>query len=198
MEVFIVLLIITLVFIYFMMFYLIFFKTQIKHKRDYRFHNAILSIYDSSQSVDDAYEQLLLNFNKLCQDMGNNNETTLLDILEKFIYYYDTYSKHRFSNLFRVQKSLEIRNFIFSICKFIKDKDPFTAVPSKEANLLKNINDAIEKNNADFGKASLSQLSNELINKEKLLKKKEKEYQLTFIISIVGMILTIFFGILSI
>lgn len=198
MEGFIVLLIITLVFIYFMMFYLIFFKTQIKHKRDYRFHNAILSIYDSSQSVDDAYEQLLLNFSKLCQDMGNSNETTLLDVLERFIYYYDAYPKHRFSNLFRTQKRVEIRDFIFSICKFIRDKDPFTAVPSKEANLLKNINDAIAKNNADFGKASLLQLSNELINKEKLLKKKEKENQLTTIISIVGMILTIFFGFLSI
>ena len=129
--------------------------------------------------------------------MGNN-ETTLLDVLEKFIYYYDTYPKHRFYNLFRVQKSLEIRNFIFSICKFIKDKDPFTAVPSKEANLLKNINDAIVKNNADFGKASLLQLSNELINREKLLKKKEKDNQLATIISIVGMILTVFFGFLSI
>ncbi len=197
MEEFMLSMMVIILVVYICLLYLLFIKSRMRIKRELRFHNAILSVHNNAASLDDAYEQLLLNFNKICQELGNNNQLTLLDLLETFIHYYDAYSDTQFSKSFGVDKDIKIRDFIFSMCKLIKDNDPFIAVPSKEAGLLNNISDAIIKNNVDFGMAELMQLSTELVNREKLLKKKEKENQLTTVISIVSIVLTVFFGVLS-
>ncbi|MBQ2285484.1 MAG: hypothetical protein II244_07445 [Clostridia bacterium] len=81
--------------------------------------------------------------------------------------------------------------------KYIKEKEPFASIPAKEANLLNNINDALLKNNIDLGTVSLAQLSKELSSKEIEIKKMEKQNLIGTIVSIIGIILTVIFGILS-
>lgn len=64
--------------------------------------------------------------------------------------------------------------------------------------MLKTLSTAIDNNNIDLGQNTLKQLSDEIINKEMIIRKKEKENRLAIILSIVGVLLTLFFGILSI
>jgi len=61
---------------------------------------------------------------------------------------------------------------------------------------MQSISDAL--NNKSLGENSLKQLSQEVATKEKMLVKKDKENQRVNIVSIVGITLTIFFGLLSI
>ena len=118
-------------------------------------------------------------------------------MLEQLIHYYDSYSDKNFKYRFGETKDPKIRSFILDIYKLLKQKEPFSSVTSKESNLLKNINDAIIKNNTDLGLSTLQQLAEEIANKEKTIKKKEKENQVATIVSIVGVVLTIVFGLLS-
>ena len=110
-------------------------------------------------------EQLSLNFNKLTEVFGRTNEKTVLDILETLVYHYDTFTDDRFESLFNVKKDMNIREYIYKLSKYIKEKEPFASIPAKEANLLNNINDALLKNNIDLGTVSLAQLSKELSSK---------------------------------
>lgn len=99
----------------------------------------IISIYKSNSSKDDVIEQLSLNFNKLTEVFGRTNEKTVLDILETLVYHYDTFTDDRFESLFNVKKDMNIREYIYKLSKYIKEKEPFASIPAKEANLLNNI-----------------------------------------------------------
>lgn len=183
--------------LYFLVFYIVFLRTYVQRKRDSSFYKAVLSVYKENNLIEDALDQLSLNYNKFFQKLGTNNDLTLLDMLEQLIHYYDSYSEKNFKYRLGETKDPNIRRFILDICKLVKKKEPFSSVASKESNLLKNINDAIIKNNTDLGLSSLQQLAYELANKEKTLKKKEKENQVATIFSIVGVILTVVFGLLT-
>lgn len=191
----IVIILITLLYFYF--FYLIIVKSSKRDRRLIQFYNAIISVYNNSHSLQDSIDQLTLNNNKISQRIGNNNDSSLLDILEMIINYYDTYSDKRFETIFGHEKTAEIRDFICEVRNFIKNDDQFISVPTKEAQLLKNINIALKNNNYDLGKSSLNQLSDEIIYKEEIIKKKQRDNQIAMIVSVVGIILTVFFGILS-
>ena len=90
------------------------------NKKKVRFHNAIISIYKSNSSTDDVIEQLSLNFNKLTEVFGRTNEKTVLDILETLVYHYDTFTDDRFESLFNVKKDMNIREYIYTLSKYIK------------------------------------------------------------------------------
>lgn len=177
---------------YFLVFYIVFGKTYIQRARYASFYKSVLSVYKECHVLEDALEQLSLNYK-----LGATKDLTLLDMLEQLIFYYDTYSDKNFKYRFGETKDTKIRSFILDIYKLLKQKEPFSSVTSKESNLLKNINDAIIKNNTDLGLSTLQQLAEEIANKEKTIKKKEKENQVATIVSIVGVVLTIVFGLLS-
>ena len=77
------------------------------------------------------------------------------------------------------------------------DAAPFSNLPETQATLLKNIKDAMLKCNIELGKVALKQLTEELIDSERQLEKQERINKITVILSIVGMLFTIYFGIAS-
>ncbi|MCH5279029.1 MAG: hypothetical protein J1E60_04485 [Christensenellaceae bacterium] len=83
------------------------------------------------------------------------------------------------------------------MCFYIKTINPFISISRKEADLMQSIMNALNNNNCSLGVSSLKQLSQEVATKEKLIIKKDKENRRANIVSIVGLILTVFFGILS-
>lgn len=83
------------------------------------------------------------------------------------------------------------------MCFYIKTINPFISISRKEAELMQSIMNALNNNNCSLGVSSLKQLSQEVATKEKLIIKKDKENRRANIVSIVGLILTVFFGILS-
>lgn len=193
---------------YFFAFYTIILKRDLQRRFLRRFHNAVCNIYEEvthtaqvDEDPDSAhtywFEQLNLNYEKLCQSNPSNNYTSILDLLETIIYYYDSYPDIAFKNVFRQDKKPQIRNFTVDMCLYIKSRNPFISIPRKEADLMQTILDALDSNNKSLGINSLRQLSQEVANKEKLIIKKDKENQRANVVSIVGVILTVFFGILS-
>lgn len=154
-------------------------------------------------NLSDVLEQLSLNYNQLSQEMGLSKDSMVSDslgmlkLLDSIIHCYDTYTDKKFKVEFRIKKNENIRKFVFEIRKEIMSREPYITVPPKEANLLKAIRDSIEKNNKELGRNSLTQLSKEMTNKEKTLKRMERANQISMIISVVGVILTVIFGVLS-
>ena len=190
--------------LYFFAFYNIILKRDSQRRFLQRFHNAVFNIHyrqrkSGSSNASPTYwlEQLNLNYEKLCQSMPNNNYSSILDLLETIIYYYDSYPDRLFKEIFKQQKDRELRDFMAELCLHIKSQNPFISVPRKEADLMQSILDALNNNNKSLGVNSLKQLSQEIASKEKIIVKKDKENQRANIVSIVGIILTIFFGLLS-
>lgn len=90
-----------------------------------------------------------------------------------------------------------MKNACLKLYTYIVDVEPFSNLPETQATLLKNIKDAMLKGNIDLGKVALKQLTEELIDSERQLEKQERINKITVILSIVGMLLTIYFGIAS-
>lgn len=168
-----------------------------KRKRLSKLYNAIKSTYNRKRTNPNLIDELNMINLKLCQEYKIKAETSLFEGLESLIYCYSTYTDEYFKSIFRTSKDTEIIEFITLIKEDLKEKEPFSMIPYKEAGLLNEIKNALTKNNIELGTHTLSQLSTELINKEKLLHKKEKENSIATILSIVGIVLTIFFGLLS-
>lgn len=182
---------------YFWLCYVFIFKKDAQRKQIRRFYNAIEHIYKKQLSKSDSLNQLKLNYEKLNQEITNTTYNSILDLLETIIYYFDTYPDKLFKSFFKFDKQEEIRDFLMQICIYIKEDNPFISAPQKEAELMRTLKNALESNNSSLGTNSLMQLSLEIEAKEKLLSKKDKENQRANIISIVGIILTTFFGFLS-
>lgn len=122
---------------------------------------------------------------------------SILDALQTLVYYYDCYSDSELKNFFNLNKDLQFRDFMIDMCLYIKQKNPFLSIPPKEANLMQLIMNALDENNKSLGKSSLDQLSQEIEAKEKIMSKMDKTNRITTIISIAGVVLTVFFGIIS-
>lgn len=184
----------------------LFYETVIKKNKRYTvlrmFYNAICNIFDEAQSNGRdfiyCFNQVNVNYEKLCQNKLNINYTSILDLLETIIYYNDSYYDDKFFRIFRKKKRKDVRAFISSMCDYIKKNDPFISVPKKESDIMRSIEISIRNNNVSLGINALFQLSQEIESKEKKLIKMEKDNQTANIVSIVGLVLTVFFGILSI
>lgn len=161
-----------------------------------KFYKAIVSVYSIKNNIEDSFYQLNIIYEKLCQNHPNKYNN-IFDLLKTVLYCYDTYNEKVFKNTFKVEKDSQIRNFIIELCDFINEKDPYISVPLKEASILKTIGEALENNNTQLGLNCLGQLSLEIESKEILIQKKEKENRITTMLTVVGLILTVFFGFLS-
>lgn len=187
---------------YILVFCLFFWKEDKKRRCIHLFHNAVLSVYKRNASRNpyrfkDITEQLTLNYNKIFQSEKESNRIMLLDMIDQMIFYYDSYSDTRFKKMLHAEKENGVRQFLFAVSSHMKGNDPFASLPAQEATLLKNISDAIYSNNTELGKTAIEQLSTEILNKEALIRKQERNNQITTMMSIVGTVLTVFFGIAS-
>lgn len=198
---------------YFFAFYRIILKQDIKRSFLRTFHNVLFSVcgykfeeFDNSDDFNSKdqrsksfyFDQLNLNYEKLCQSKPNNSFSSILDVLETIIYYYDSCSDDIFQKIFKKEKNPIVRAFTLHMCLYIKEMNPFISIPRKEADLMQSILDSIDNNNKSLGTNSLKQLTQEIANKEKLISKQEKDNKRANIVSILGLCLTVFFGLISI
>ena len=80
----------------------------------------------------------------------------------------------------------------------MKLHQPFSSVSSKHGNLLNMIKHAFDTNNKDLGSNNLTQLANDIEVLESIIENQDKRNQVSMTISLVGVILTVVFGALSI
>lgn len=209
-------LLIIIILIYFISFYHITLNRFHVKRFLRRFYNAICNVYEQMKNdlkkkeddlasnyhtdVDLEYyvEQLNLNYEKLCQQMQNNKYDNIIDLLEAIICCYDSYQDEHFENVFRYKKDERIRKFIIDMCFLIKKENPFISIPKKDADLMQTLLNALKDADISLAENSIKQLSQEIEIMEKTIVKKDKENQRATVVSIVGIVLTIFFGLLSV
>jgi len=92
----------------------------------------------------------------------------------------------------------DIRNQLHNIVEIMRSENPFYDLSHKDADLLKSIDSTLKSNNNDLGRTILRQLASEIAIKDSNLKIQEKRNKVSTIVSIVGVILTLFFGVISV
>jgi hypothetical protein len=117
--------------------------------------------------------------------------------MEDFICAIDTSTDENFRDTFSIDKPTDLRSRIVSVYQIMKARQPFSSVSSKEGNLLTVLMQAVDTQNIDLGRSTLRQLADEIEVLEGSLRTQNKRNQLSFVISIIGVILTIFFGVIS-
>lgn len=111
--------------------------------------------------------------------------------------YYDTLGEKGFRSKFGIEISVEVRNRVFKIIRRMKVRNPFASLDSKDANLLSNLQQAIGAGNAALGTTILRQLAEEIETKDSTIRTQESRTRISFMVAVIGVVLTIVFGLLS-
>ena len=159
----------------------------------------MISVLNNAENEDSCIKQLNLNFKKLSESYSNFSSElkSSLDLLEEMIFEIDTLGEIKFEKRYGIKVTNDIRNKIIRIIENMREQNPFVSISSKEANLLRSLNHAIESGNEDLGHTILKQLSEEIGTLESIISIQDKRNNKSYIIAIVGVILTSFFGIFA-
>lgn len=99
--------------------------------------------------------------------------------------------------IFPLYIASEIKNRIAKIIFMSKEQEPFSNVSGRSGHSLTAINGAIQSTNIELAMTNLRQLAADIEMLESSLKSKERNIFVSYIISVVGVIFTLLFGVLS-
>jgi hypothetical protein len=119
------------------------------------------------------------------------------DLVEDFIFSFDARGSEWLKNVFKIEIDRSLRNQAYGLLVYIRESNPFSSLPSKESNLLQTLNQALESSNKDLGISTILQLAQEIEILDSAIRTGETRARISYIISIVGIVLTTFFGLLS-
>lgn len=164
-----------------------------------RYFRAVMSVLNNTDNEEERIRQLNLDFKKMSESYSifSSEIKNSMDILEELIFEIDTIDEKHFEKRYEIKVTKDIRNQILKIIERMREQNPFISISSKEANLLINLNQAIETGNKDFGHTILKQLSDEIEMLENNVAIQHNRNKNSYIIAAVGIVLTIYFGILS-
>ena len=135
-------LLIILLGIYLYLFIKISFKKNDRRKMIRKMFTALQNIHveasKNNYDIKNAYEQLLLNFEKI-SEIYPNYFGSVLEIIEETISVFDTNTESSFERFFNWKNDDELREFIIDIRNYIKEINPFITLNTKEAELLNGI-----------------------------------------------------------
>mgnify|MGYP001576187399 CR=1 FL=1 len=146
-----------------------------------------------------ALEQIIIAYRKLSERYSHiaMSYKSPRDFMEDFLFRTDALGNTGFHRAYTLDVDQSIQKRLFNIITILRDRDPFAALSSNYGNLLGLIRQAVQGGNVDLASISLKQLADELEITEKTLKTQNRRNAVSIAISIVGVILTIVFGALS-
>ncbi len=170
-------------------------KFQTKFARR-RFCKGIISILSNCQVNEKCVDQVLMLHKRLAEKYSNLNEhfRSSSEILEDLIVTIDTTDSRVFKENFKIEPPVELRERIIEIYNMIKKIQPFSSISSKQGNLLNMLKHSIDIKNEGLALNSLKQLGDEIEVLEGNIIKQTSRNKVSFSISIIGVILTLFFG----
>lgn len=116
-----------------------------------RLHNAVKLAYekhDSSLPYDEIIEKLLIDYNVIVRNIGKIEYSSCLEMLEQIFCRYDTYSNRDFEDFFKEVRNTEIRDFLFTLCKIMREKGPAVELPAYHTKLINAIQEALTEDNS--------------------------------------------------
>ncbi len=164
------------------------------------FYNAVKSIIEREPGNSKAVEQINIIFKKLSElnTQVAKKYKNSADLSEDLLCRFETYGSKRFKSAYSLDFDNEQINRIIEILGIMKSHQPFSSVSSKHGNLLNMIKHAFDTDNKDLGSNNLIQLASDIEVLESTIETQDKRNQISMIISIVGVILTMVFGALSV
>lgn len=174
-----------------------------KRKKERRgqkyFFKGVISILEACPEDDECVPQINLLYKRLSEHYSfiTNAYRSSVELLEELIVNLDTLEEKLFDQRYGIPAPKEHRQRIVNVHGLMKTKNPYSSLSSKEANLLMVMSGAIENHNEELGKNTVSQVADEFEILESNIRKQSKKNTVSFLVSIVSVILTIFFGLVS-
>lgn len=163
------------------------------------FFRAVTNIVTNAEDVSQGINEIKLNFRKLAEKNPSNKEIIRnpTDLMEELIYNVDNFEKKNFKEKFGFEITSETRSNILKFITKLKEENPYVSLPPKEGNLLSLIQQSLETNNKEMGLNALTQLAEEIEILGTNIRIQEKRNVNAYIVSVVGVLMTIIFGILT-
>lgn len=164
-----------------------------------KYSYAIINLTEPSVwNIKKVYEELGIIFQRLLEahPFMRKKFKSSIDFYEDFLYVIETQPiDYSYFNV--KSRSAAITTRVFELANLARAENPFASIPPREASLLQMLTEAINTDNKDLGKTSLKQLVQQIESTNQDLESQRKRNNISYILAIVGFILTVFFGIVS-
>lgn len=169
-----------------------------KRGTDARFFKALASVVRSEKSVEGKVDEIDLIFKRLSENSRYVFQQVHgpEDLIETFIYLVDT-GEHTYLKRIGVDPTDELKEQSMALLEAMRSIRPFSRLAPKEANVLSTLDQAIQANNPSLSRTLLRQVAEEFELSGAVLRKMEKEKQIATMISAIGVVLTLVFGLMS-
>jgi hypothetical protein len=162
--------------------------------------SSVINILRNSNDVKIFISKVNIVFDKYIQknSYAKKEYTSLQDVIENIIYYSETRNKQVLEKYFGIILSEEEKEKVYSYYNIIKTDLPYDILELYDKDLIINLSKSIKSNDSQSIENVINQLIRELYLKNKKIQKQSKINTMMIITSVVGIILNIIFGILSI
>lgn len=147
-----------------------------------------------------AVEQIQIVFKKISERYPHVNSTykNATDFVEDLLFRVEAFGQQGYKQAYGFEFSDEQKDRVVSAIILLKKRQPFSSVSSKYGNLLNMIKHAFDTTNSELGTSNLRQLADDIEILETTLDIQSKRNQASIAVSIVGVILTVVFGALTV
>ncbi|EOC7934611.1 hypothetical protein ACI8HB_003412 [Vibrio cholerae] len=176
------------------------FKLTRQKRSRAEFFRATSSIIERVECDESAVKQIQMIYKKLTERFPFVRATykSAPDFLEDYLCRIESFGNKRFKSAYRFELTDPQKDRLVQIIELMKSQQPYSTVSSKYGNLLSMIDHAFHTSNVDLGKTNLRQLSDDIEVLEATIEQQNKTNLISLIISIVGVILTLVFGALTV
>lgn len=174
---------------------------MMRQKRARReFYHALLSILQRVLDDNAAVEQIQIIFKKISERYPHVSSTykNAMGFVEDLLYRVEAYGEKQYKDAYGLDYSAEQKDRVVNIIAIMKQRQPFSSVSSKYGNLLNMIKHAFDTSNPELGTSNLRQLADDIEVLESTLDTQAKRNQMSIVVSIVGVVLTLVFGALTV
>lgn len=181
------------------LFYLGYLSQQKKRARK-AFFRALLTILERDQDDLQCVPEIFMMYKKVLElhPSVRDSYRSAVNFVEDFLFRADSYAPNRFKYIYGLDVSQDIRKRIVNIVGLMKQTEPFSSVSSKYSGLLSMLNHALDTNNVDLGKSMIDQMADDIEILERTIYSQQRTNLASIIVSVVGLILTIVFGVVAI
>lgn len=161
---------------------------------------AIVTNLERNQDDKDSVPELFVIYKRLLERFSLAKDTyrSAVEMMEDFLFRSDYLSPDNFKSNYNFEVSQEHRKRVMSIIALMKQTEPFASVSSKYSGLLNMISHALHTNNEDWGKSMLDQMADDVEIMERTIYSQQRANVVAIIVSAVGVILTLVFGVITI
>jgi hypothetical protein len=164
-----------------------------------QFLRGILTILQSSHNIDDSASQIQILYRHLLQRYSSLDERyrSAAEMLEDLIVDIDSSKSKAFKEYMEIEPPVKERQRMLDVLACLKQMQPFSSLSNKQASLLSSMKQAIENHSDDLALNLLVQLGDEIETIENTARQQKSNNQTFGIVSIIGVVLTLFFGFVS-